>query len=313
MPFVLIKGTVHVRGYSPDGDSIRFAATDPSLFARLSGGPPRMNRQGHVQLRLEGIDTLETHWTPEGGGGVYHQPERWARRAVDRILSFTGIEDVVWDTTRNVVTAARDGRSAYILTRATDKYGRPIAFLGAGDPGGSDGSDVRLDSAGLAATYNHAALSEGLAYPTFYQQLFSDLRQALTDAAVAARAGDLGLWSHDRTTAGFDASGLAVITDEVAILPKLFRRLAAHMVATGSALGFREVLAASQEPVLDLRDSNFTHLDTFVEQEGTRLRMTRQPEELVYDPMPLRPADHFARLLATVESPLLPPVARFAA
>jgi len=32
MSFTLIKGTFHVIGYSPDGDSIRFNAKDPALL-----------------------------------------------------------------------------------------------------------------------------------------------------------------------------------------------------------------------------------------------------------------------------------------
>lgn len=39
MPFTIIKGTYHVVGYSPDGDSIRFQADEevilPKLFRRI--------------------------------------------------------------------------------------------------------------------------------------------------------------------------------------------------------------------------------------------------------------------------------------
>lgn len=55
----------------------------------------------------------------------------------------------------------------------------------------------------------------------------------------------------------------------------------------------------SREPVLDLRTSNFTHFDTFIEQPSAsvNIKLTRAAEELVFDPMPLRPANHFSRLL----------------
>src|SRR4051812_14468705 len=62
MPFSLIKGTFHVAGYSPDGDSIRFQADDKSLWAKLSGPPAKLNAREHTQLRFEAIDTLETHY-----------------------------------------------------------------------------------------------------------------------------------------------------------------------------------------------------------------------------------------------------------
>ena len=71
------------------------------------------------------------------------------------------------------------------------------------------------------------------------------------------------------------------------------------MGAPGTRLDFKDVMEASKEPLLDLRTSNFTHLDTFIEQPkgSVDIKLTRNPEELVFDPMPLRPADHFAKLL----------------
>ncbi|WP_339381043.1 hypothetical protein [Brasilonema sp. UFV-L1] len=55
MPFKLIKGTFHVRNYSPDGDSIRFQPNDAGLIHSLAGGRPRFNGRKHVQLRIEAI------------------------------------------------------------------------------------------------------------------------------------------------------------------------------------------------------------------------------------------------------------------
>ncbi len=62
MSFNLIKGTFHVVGYSPDGDSIRFQANDRNKWNLLEGPPVQPNARGHVQLRIEAIDTLETHY-----------------------------------------------------------------------------------------------------------------------------------------------------------------------------------------------------------------------------------------------------------
>jgi hypothetical protein len=56
MSFTLIKGTFHVLGYSPDGDSIRFKAKDASLWKKLSGPTVEMNARGHAQLRIEAVD-----------------------------------------------------------------------------------------------------------------------------------------------------------------------------------------------------------------------------------------------------------------
>jgi len=46
MSFTLIKGTFHVLGYSPDGDSIRFKAKDASLWKKLSGPAVELNARG---------------------------------------------------------------------------------------------------------------------------------------------------------------------------------------------------------------------------------------------------------------------------
>jgi len=62
MAFFLIKGTFHVKGYSPDGDSIRFRARNPDNWKKLSGPAVALNARGHAQLRIEAIDALETHY-----------------------------------------------------------------------------------------------------------------------------------------------------------------------------------------------------------------------------------------------------------
>ncbi|MDD5267120.1 MAG: hypothetical protein PHO08_08320 [Methylococcales bacterium] len=43
MPFHLIKGTFHVVGYSPDGDSIWFQADDLGNWGLLDGPPVGLN------------------------------------------------------------------------------------------------------------------------------------------------------------------------------------------------------------------------------------------------------------------------------
>jgi hypothetical protein len=67
MSFHVIRGTFHVVDYAPDGDSIRFEADNEDQWDLLAGPPPRLNGRGHAQLRLEAIDTLETHY-PVGLG-----------------------------------------------------------------------------------------------------------------------------------------------------------------------------------------------------------------------------------------------------
>ena len=295
MPFQRIAGTFHVTNYSPDGDTIRFAPADPDRLAALDGPPAKINGRGHVSLRLEGIDALETHYSGQ------KQPAAFADGATDALLAHLGIGNIVWADERRSVVSADDGVAGHILARGCDKYGRVIAlaFPGAGDGDG----EVFVEADHLDGSANRMLLREGLAYPTFYWSLFADLRDALAAASGDARDAGRGLHAEDRTTAGFEVLSLASITDDHVILPKLFRRLVTYLESAGSVEGFKAALEASAEPVFDLRDRNFTHFDTFIEQDGATIRLHRDPEELVFDPMPARVGTDFDALVEAAAAP----------
>ncbi|SDB39531.1 thermonuclease family protein [Bauldia litoralis] len=297
MPFTLIGGSFHVVGYSPDGDSIRFGPDNPHLLDSLSGPPARLNGRGHAQLRIEAIDALETHYSPPSGGGSYSQPLALANEARDALLDFLGITGVVWADGRNVALAADGPVEGYILARAVEKYGRPIAFVFAGSPPEPDGSSVRLEVPRLRQSFNYHALERGLAYPTFYEGLFHDLRDAMASAATDARASGRGLYASDATNSGVDVASLKAITDDDPIMPKLFRRLVEHVAFYGTVDGFKAKMEQYAEPVFDLEEQNFTHFDSFIDQVGTTVTLTRLPELLVFDAMPERPAETFSMLM----------------
>ena len=307
MPFTLIKGTYHVLNYSPDGDSIRFMPTNSALIRTLSGPAPKINARGHVQLRIEAMDTLETHYSPPSGGGALNQPLALAHAARTALINFVKITNVVWSENGNTVVSAQDGTLGYILARSVEKYGRPIAFVFAGSAPEADGASVMLDEQRMKQSFNYQALAQGLAYPTYYKGLFFDLRTALTNAVVQARKQKLGVHRYDITsTTGIVVSSLSVITTDRPIMPKLFRRMSEYLVNVGSIKGFKQKLAMAREPVYDLRQQNFTHFDTFIEQKGERIKLTRRPEELIFDEMPTQPVPAFSLLMSDLELPLLP-------
>jgi endonuclease YncB( thermonuclease family) len=299
MPFTLIKGTYHVQHYSPDGDSIRFRPDNMAFLKNLSGSLPAINARNHVQLRIEAIDALETHYNPPGGGAILHQPLTIANLARNKLLAFVGITHIEWGKTQRTVVSANDATRGYIISRSIEKYGRPVAFVFAGEAKEKDGSEVFLDIARLRQSYNFLALEKGYAYPTYYEGLFYDLRKELTAAVSKARKSKRGVYSLDRSQEGFEVTSLKSITQEYTILPKLFRRLSEYIVNYGTAKGFKNKLEESKEKVLDLRSCHFTHFDTFIEQKenSMQIKLTRYPEELVFDPMPFRPKDVFSTLL----------------
>lgn len=287
MPFVLIRGTYHVKGFQPDGDSLRFLPDDLADWDLLPGRPPRLNARGMAQLRLEGIDALETHFAAGGPLGTVHQPRALADAARDRLLGLLGIDGVVLAANGLTVAEANDAKPGWILTREVEMNGRPVAFAFPGaPPAGLDGDEAFLDPDLLRAGVNHRLLAEGLAYPIYYTTLFHDLREAMTLAVAEARAAGRGVWADDATM-GVELASLATITDERPILPKLFRRLASYIAQNGGEIdltGFRAWLAADRERVIVLGTGQTTGFDDVVAAEGRTVGLLHDPARLVFVP-----------------------------
>jgi hypothetical protein len=277
MPFRIIKGTFHVVGYSPDGDSIRFKADNEDNWALLSGPPVNLNARRHAQLRLEAIDTLETHFLN------MNQPLTLATRALDFLLHGLGITEVQWDVLRIRITEANDGTPGYIISRAVEGNRRPVSFVYAGETPEEDGSEIFLLADRVRQSLNSHSLEAGLAYPTYYKGLFPELRDALTAATAIARRMAIEIWAEDRTNTGFPVVGIESITDEHVILPKLFRRLAEYLEAGGAVAGFKEFLEKKREGITIIPTAHFTHFDYIVEVVGNTVRMTEPPENIMFE------------------------------
>lgn len=278
MPFTLIKGTFHVKGYSPDGDSLKFHANKELNWKKLAGPKAKRNAKKHVQLRFEGIDTPETHYKNR------HQPRKQADAATDFAMAAAGITNVQWGPTRGRVVSANDGTPGYILSRATEKYGRPVSFVFAGKTNKPDGSAVHLDIALLKKSINYKLLQAGWAYSTYYTGLFYDLRDTMTSAVSQARKRNRGVWPQDRTS-GVSVKGIQSIEARFCVMPKLFRRLVDYLERNNDNVkGFKKHLEKNQEGVLLLRTNHFTHFDTVVKEKGRRIGLTELPEDLVFHP-----------------------------
>lgn len=276
MPFHVICGTFHIKGYHPDGDSIRFKAANEANWAKLSGPPVAFNGRRHAQLRLEAIDTLETHFMNT------HQPLALADKATAALLQALGITQIATNALRTAVTAANDGVEGYIVTRAVEKNHRPVAFAFAGKPTVADGSRIFFDEAHLQKSANYQQLATGLAYPTYYRGLYPDLRKTCTAAVQQARTAHLGVWAEDCTNTGCTIDSLEVITERCVILPKLFRRLVEYLQGGGAVAGFKEYLEARAEDIFIIPTAHYTHFDTIVTVEDHTLRMLEPPESLIF-------------------------------
>jgi hypothetical protein len=276
MPFTLIKGTFQIVGYQPDGDSIRFLADNLVNWDLLDGPIVELNARQHAQLRIEAIDTLETHY--QG----FHQPLKFANAGTKFLLHELGIKNVKFGQNGLTVVSAQDGTRGYILSRKTEGNRRPVAFVFAGDPPEADGASVFLKTDRLESSLNFKSAKEGLAYPTYYEGLFPDLRKKITDTVTIARNAPKGLWKKDKTNKGFDVSTLSGVTDKAVILPKLFRRIVSFMGNGGGIAGFKQFLETNPDPVFELTAGHSTNLDTFVEVQGHTVRLTVEPERLIF-------------------------------
>jgi hypothetical protein len=180
------------------------------------------------------------------------------------------------------VIGAEDGKEGYILSRSTESNRRPVAFVFPGEAEEPDGADVNLDVPILKKSLNYKLLSRGLVYPMYYNGFFSDLRATMTKAVAKARANGDGLWPQDKTTKGFSVSDLGAITKEVAIFPKLFRRIVEYMGDGGSIDGFKEHLQSRCDPLVRIQQVHFTRLDSIVDIKGSSMKLSEPPENMIF-------------------------------
>ena len=291
MPFTVIAGTFHLvgrtkagkpTGFEPDGDSIQFKPDAPELLDRLqrNGSGYRLSSIGSTQLRIEGIDALELHF--EGS----HQPRPLADGARDFLTGRLGLNPVPYKPPELVTVlppVPHDATRGFILSRALEVHGRPVAFVFSGHPPAADGADLVLKPGLLRRSVNFKSVAAGNAYPLYYDTLFADLRDTFTKAAAGARAKGRGIWAADRSGSGLAFGGQAALERDGVIFPKLFRRLTKYLKETeGDAAGFGPWLADKREQVLDLTTSNFTHFDNVVAVKDGSVRLLRAPEELVF-------------------------------
>jgi len=127
-------------------------------------------------------------------------------------------------------------------------------------------------------------MATGLAYPTFYLNLFPDLRGDLAKQAEQSRP-KTGLWALDRTQKGVEVGSLATLTDDAVVLPKLFRRLVDYLTLNDDdpdLAGFPAYLAQRDDRVFILSTGHYTGFDYVVEVKKQVVRLTTAPEDLVF-------------------------------
>ncbi|MBL7777267.1 MAG: thermonuclease family protein [Chitinophagales bacterium] len=289
MGFTLIKGHFAAVGFQPDGDSVKFKATNPNLFKKLTTdqgkqGIVKLNKNGLAQLRIEGIDALETHYL---AGTQTHQHWNLADAARHHLLNHLGFTGVQWGKAGKEITGVnQDNLPGYILTKKVDnnQYGRPVAFVFKGTTPLKDGADVFLDVTLLKKSLNYEMMKAGHAYPMYYKNLYYDLRNALTAALKEARQARRGVWSADVTNKGVTIN-TAANGQDVAMFPKLFRRLMEHINKNKKPIStFADFLEKQNERLFVLGKFHEVNFGDIVEVKNKKLRLTEKPENLIFMP-----------------------------
>lgn len=289
MSYVVIQGTYRIIGFQPDGDSIRFAPHNVGLVNALPNRTTTLQPGKSIQLRLECIDALETHFS-SGSPRLTHQPMPLGMAAREALLTLLGFSQVQWSADLKVVTGClADDRPGYILTKTFDSYGtRPVAYAFAGPlPAGvADGDSKFLDAVWLQLSANYAMVRGGFAYPMYYEGAFHDIRAAFDSGVAAARAagGANTIWPSDVTLGGFVIPPDTNLTHNFALWPKLFRRVSSFLKddPTATIDQLPAWLEANRDECIDLDTGSWTALHNFVVWNGAAIQMTKDITRLMF-------------------------------
>ncbi len=274
--YKIIKGKFHVKGYSPDGDSIRFEADDRRHWDFLKWAKKSSHLRVKKQLRIEAIDALETHYENT------RQPNVFAIAALERMLEVIGITDVKYNLLVTKITSANDRIPGFIATANVDIFGRPISYVFPQGTDLVDGAEMTADLLPIKKSINYILIKEGIVYPTFYTTTEPRVVDLLTYTIKYSRRSRRGLWAIDRTM-GFTLRNVKTIQEDVVILPKLFRRFVSFFKYRSDINTFPDFLRDNADPIL-LNDGTVTDLRNILYNEGNKYGLLVKPEHFKFIP-----------------------------
>jgi len=273
MDYFLIKGTFRVVGYSPDGDSLMFEASNKKHWDKIVTAHRELfdekikEKKGVLQLRLQGIDALETHYSPspvpapkdvkgktsskaiKPKMGKFRQPVEYGDAATHKMLEMFGVMETPkwkksgWGSSYISEIKVTKGKKTttykkkhteklegYVVVNDVDRKGRPIAWVFAGKTRSRDGSKLTRSKLAkiLKQSANYQLAANGLVYPYFFFTLAASLRDILMNGVKNAQKKKLNIWSKDETAKGVTLKKTSHITQGHIFFPYLFRRIIKH-------------------------------------------------------------------------------------
>lgn len=275
--YKVIAGTFHVKGFQPDGDSIRFQANKPEHWDFFEWETEADKKTKKKQLRVESIDALETHY--EG----CHQPRPFAIAALESLLELLNIKSVTYSLSVTQIVEADDGKAGFIASASTDRFGRPVSYVFPKNAKLTDGAVLDSNSLPIEDSINFQLAREGLVYPTFYTTTDRVFAEKIRAVVARARTTKRGIWSIDKT-ADFTLLDLRTLQEDILLMPKLFRRLVGFFNNYADYDKLPIYMAKQRDNLVLWDGTKKKSLADLMTITGRRLQMTTPVEDILFSP-----------------------------
>lgn len=275
--YKVVAGTFHVKGFQPDGDSIRFQADKPENWDFFAWETMADKAAKKKQLRVESIDAMETHYAG------YHQPRPFAIAALESLLELLNIKSVVYSLSITQIVDADDGKSGFIASATTDRFGRPVSYLFPKSAKLTDGAVMDSADLPIEKSLNFQLAREGLVYPTFYTTTDRILAEKIRAVVARARKTKRGIWSIDRTP-DFMLWDTRTIQEDILLMPKLFRRLVGFFDKYSDFGKLEEYMAKQRDNLVLWDGTKKRSLADLMKISGRRLQMKTPVEDILFSP-----------------------------
>jgi hypothetical protein len=100
--------------------------------------------------------------------------------------------------------------------------------------------------------------------------------------AILAKSG---VWASDSTTSGATITTATDLTDELVILPKLFRRLAEYLALSPGSVsldGFAAFMNSHDDRLYVISDAHATGFDNVITVDGQTVRLDKDITDLIF-------------------------------
>ncbi|MBI5838779.1 MAG: thermonuclease family protein [Chloroflexi bacterium] len=275
--YKVIAGTFHVKGFQPDGDSIRFQAANQANWDFFTWESDADKNTRKKQLRVEAIDALETHY--EG----YHQPRPFALAALESLLELLQIKSVTYSLSLTQIVDADDGKSGFVASAVTDRFGRPVSYVFPKDAPLTDGAVMDSSTLPVEESINFQLAREGLVYPTFYTTTDRTFAEKIRAVVARARKTKRGIWSIDRTS-DFTLWDVRTLQEDILVLPKIFRRLVGFFNGYSEFDKLIDYMKKQKDNLVLWDGTKKKSLAELMKFSGRRIQMKTPLEDILFSP-----------------------------